>query len=222
MPWTFPGINISSPPGYGADWGAVFVGAGVQSRGRNNNTTDGAMGAGFGLGDANKYVGLEVGVSMLSFQNPDRGGIALKVSRRLPSNFGVAIGRENAVTWGTTDAPKSWYGSVSRMFQLKQFADEWFSAFTLTAGVGNGRFLPESKLLARQDGINVFGSAAIRIQQPVSFIADWAGQDLNLGLSITPLRNWGLFVNPSLADVTGNAGNGARFLLGVGFGYIFI
>ena len=68
---------------------------------------------------------------------------------------------------------------------------------------------------------NVFGSVGLRVVEPVSVIADWTGQDLTLGTSIAPFRNFPLVITPAVADVTGNAGDGARFILGVGFGYSF-
>jgi len=223
IPWTFPGINISSPTGYGANWGAVFIGGGYQNRARFTDTGDGALGAGLGLGDSKEYVGVQVDVSILSLNNADRGGLTLKLHRMLPYNFGIAFGVENVASWGgTSDAPRSYYGSISRVFLLSPDPEEVFSALTLTAGVGSGRFQSESNVLLGRDSVGVFGSAALRVAEPLSFIADWTGQDLNLGLSITPLREWGLFINPSIADVTGNAGNGVRYLIGVGFAYIFV
>ena len=54
-----------------------------------------------------------------------------------------------------------------------------------------------------------------------SVIADWTGQDLFLGASIVPFRRIPLFIVPGVADVTGKAGNGARFVLGVGYGIHF-
>ena len=57
----------------------------------------------------------------------------------------------------------------------------------------------------------------LRAIDRVSLIADWTGQDLNLGASIVPFRNLPLVITPAVADVTGNAGDGARFILGVGY-----
>jgi hypothetical protein len=222
IPWTFPGINISSQPGFGADWGTAALGVGFQNRARFTQVADGALGAAVGMGDATNYIGVEADVSMFSFHDASRGGLMFKVHRRLPYSMGVAVGVENAASWGGTDAPRTYYGAFSKVFALTDYPSDWFSALTLTAGAGNGRFLSQNTLAQGKDGVNPFGSAALRIQEPVSLIVDWSGQDLNLGLSITPLRDWGLFINPSLADVTRNAGDGMRFVMGVGFGYVFI
>jgi hypothetical protein len=61
----------------------------------------------------------------------------------------------------------------------------------------------------------------VRLAEPISFIADWTGQDLTIGTSIAPLRRIPVVITPAVADVTGNAGDGARFILGIGLGYTF-
>ncbi len=231
--WTMPGLTINSPSGFGADWGQLFVGGGFQNRARFTTTADGAIGAGFGIGDSNKYVGVETSVSVYDVSQFSNGGINVKVHRNLPEFFSVAVGREGLVTWGNGSSDvQSWYGTVSKIFFLKRDPQAWFSALTLTAGLGNGRFLSQSNIATNQaltgnpnasgTGVNPFGSASVRIQEPVSFIADWTGQDLNLGLSITPIRTLGLFINPTLADLTHSAGDGVRFVLGGGLAYSFL
>jgi len=59
-------------------------------------------------------------------------------------------------------------------------------------------------------------SVGVRVLSPLSLIADWTGQDLMLGASIVPFVRLPLFIAPAFADVTGSAGDGARFVLGVG------
>jgi hypothetical protein len=61
----------------------------------------------------------------------------------------------------------------------------------------------------------------LRVAEPVNLIAEWTGQDLNLGVSIVPFREIPLVITPALADVTNNAGDGARFVLGIGYGFSF-
>lgn len=226
VPWTFPGTAVSSPSGYGAQWGQFFAGGGYQNKARGTNAADGSIGAGLGVGNASKYVGLEASVSIYDVSQFKNGGLNLKLHRQLPSYFSIAIGSEALATWGTSSGLRSYYGSISKVLLLKQDPSQWFSALTLTAGVGNGRFLPVTNLAATRDGkgtgANVFGSAAIRVKEPVAIIADWTGQDLNLGLSITPIRTLGLFLNPAIADVTKTAGNQIRFIFGAGLAYSFI
>jgi hypothetical protein len=55
---------------------------------------------------------------------------------------------------------------------------------------------------------------------PISFVTEWTGQDLAMGLSIVPFKNFPLTITPAFRDITG-AGEGARFVLGTGIGFGF-
>ncbi len=72
-----------------------------------------------------------------------------------------------------------------------------------------------------ENSVNVFGSVGLRVAETVSLIADWTGQDLTIGASIAPFRNLPLVITPAVADITDNAGDGARFILGVGYNFRF-
>lgn len=223
-----PGSSSGSPTAFGADFGSVFTGASFQERTRFTTSSDGAVSAGFGLGNATKAVGLEVAVSVLDLTSRgsddrafDRGSVSLKLHRRLPNNFAVAVGYENALVWGFTDAGSSFYGVGSKIFQFQDSPRKPFSSLTVSLGVGNGRFRTEDDFNADNKTVNVFGSAGLRVLEPVSVIADWTGQDLTLGASIAPFRNIPIVITPAIADVTGSAGDGSRFILGVGYSYSF-
>lgn len=227
-PAASPGSSSGSPTAFGADFGSIFAGASYQARTRFTNSADGAISAGFGLGDATKAVGLEVAVSVLDLtsrgsddQAFDRGSISFKLHRRLPNNFAVAIGYENALVWGFTDAGSSFYGVGSKIFQFQDSPSKPFSSLTVSLGVGNGRFRTEDDFNADKKTVNFFGSAGLRVLEPVSIIADWTGQDLTLGASIAPFRRIPIVITPAIADITGSAGDGSRFILGIGYSYSF-
>ena len=214
-----PGSSLGSPSAFGADWGDLFVGASFQERTRFTDEADGAVVGGFGIGDARKLVGLEVAVTVFdlfeeTFQD---GGISFKLHRDLGDGLGVAFGVENAIIWGDLDTGSSAYGVVSKVFRFRD-GSEPFSTLTVNLGLGGGRFRSEEDVFDDEDTINVFGSAGLRVLEPISVIADWTGQDLNLGVSIVPFRNIPLTITPALADVTNNAGDGTRFVLSIGYG----
>jgi hypothetical protein len=71
------------------------------------------------------------------------------------------------------------------------------------------------------DSIGVFGSAGLRVVEPMSVIIEWSGQNLNAGISLIPFRNLPLTVNLSGADLTGSAGDGTRFIMSIGYNYFF-
>lgn len=225
-----PGSSALSPTAFGASFGQAFVGAAFQARTRFTNSSDGTIAAGFGLGDARKAAGLQVSVTVLNLFNNreggddsafNRGSISFKLHRLISNDLAVAVGVENALVWGYTDAGTSGYGVASKIFRLKQNPAEPFSSVTLSLGLGGGRFRSEDDFQNGADSINVFGSAAVRVTESVSAIADWAGQDLTLGVSIVPFREIPLVITPAFTDITGSAGDGARFFLGVGYNYSF-
>ena len=217
------GSSVGSPTAFGADSGDAFVGASFQSRARDTDKSDGAITAGFGLGDARRSVGLEVAVSVVDLIGDtfEDGGVSFKVHKLLPNNFAIALGVENAINWGNTDGGTSAYGVASKILPLRDNPAGSFSRLTVSLGVGSGRFRSEDDVDDDKDTVNVFGSVGLRAIDRVSLIADWTGQDLNLGASIVPFRNLPLVITPAVADVTGNAGDGARFILGVGYAFSF-
>ena len=61
----------------------------------------------------------------------------------------------------------------------------------------------------------------MKVVQPINTIIEWSGQDLGLGLSITPFKKIPLVITPAITDITGRAGDGSRFILGVGYSFSF-
>ncbi|NEQ33221.1 MAG: S-layer homology domain-containing protein [Leptolyngbya sp. SIO4C5] len=214
-----PGSSVGSPTAFGADWRDVFFGATFQERTRFTNRSDGAIGLGFGLGDARNLVGLEVALAIVDLRGDafEDGGVSFKLHRQFEGNWAVAVGVENLITFGDPDGGESGYGVVSKVFRLREDPSQPFSSVTASVGAGGGRFRPEDS----DDDLGIFGSVGVRVVEPVSVIADWTGQDLNLGVSVAPFRNFPLVITPALADVTGEAGDGTRFIMGVGVGTRF-
>jgi hypothetical protein len=232
-----PGMTIFNPAGFGADNNTIFLSGSYQSRTRFTDSNDGELGIGIGLGDARDFLGLELSYSLNSFgrsQGFGSGGFNAKIHKRLDDDLSVAIGWNrfaNVVFGGGAGIPfdyprNSYYAAATKVFATTPSSDSFLSRIALTAGVGSGSFLSERTLLdaaARgvdPTGLNVFGSAAFRIAQPISAVVEWTGQDLAAGLSIVPFQGFPLVISPSFRDITG-AGNGARFVLGTGLTYQF-
>lgn len=218
-----PGTTIVTPSGYGKSWGSAGIGIGFQGRTRFTEQSDGAIGLSAGFGNPQKTVGFDVGVSIFNLNDGfgDRGSVSLKLHRSFPENWTVAIGWQNALIWGESDAGTSLYAVTSKMFRLKENTNQAFSQLYLSAGLGTGQYRTETQIQDDIETIGVFGSAALRVAEPVNLIAEWTGQDLNLGVSIVPFPEIPLVITPALADVTNNAGDGARFVLGIGYGFSF-
>jgi hypothetical protein len=219
-----PGLTIAVPSGFGADRNTLYTSATYQSETRFSDVEDGAAAIGFGFGNADEAVGVELSYTMASFgRNRDfgSGGFNLKVHRRLPGDVSVAAGWNGFLNFGDdNDFEDSLYGSASKVFRLKDDIDKPFSRVAVTAGIGNGQFRTEEAVDEDEAGVNAFGSLSVRVARPVSAIVEWTGQDLSLGASVTPFENIPITITPAVRDVAG-AGDEPRFVLGVGMGYQF-
>ncbi|WP_233219820.1 hypothetical protein [Pleurocapsa sp. CCALA 161] len=219
---TSPSITIINPSAYGAAWGNVGIGIGYQERARFREDADGVIGLGFGLGDPQKNLGLQVGVSLVDVSSPfSDGSINLKLHRRLPKDFAVAIGVQGLTTWGNTDGGSSVYGVATKRFKLRPDRTKPFSELYTTLGVGGGQFRSESNINEGNENVGVFGSLAVKVIQPIGLVAEWSGQDLTIGVPLVPFRKLPLVIVPSITDVTGSAGDGTRFVLGLGYSFSF-
>jgi len=210
-----PGTSAQSPTAYGADWGDGFLGAGFEGRVRyTKNLPDGAVFAGFGLGNSDDNIGFEGDITSFSTVRSGFGNhssFSFKLHRNLPGNFAVAAGWEDAIRTKGLDGGTSIFGVVSSAYKR----------VTVSAGLGGGRFRTEYNIDNDIHRVNAFGSVGVRVAEPVSLIADWAGQNLAIAASIVPFARLPLFILPGVADLTHSAGDGPRFILGVGLGFRF-
>ncbi len=217
-----PSVTIINPSGYGASWGNAGIGLGLQQRTRFRNQADGVLGLGFGLGNPQKNVGLQIGLTLVDLSRLfEDGTINLKLHRRLPLDSSIAVGAQGAVTFGDTDGGSSVFGVVTKRFVLKQDRTKPFSELYTTVGVGGGQFRSEFDINSGVESVGVFSSIALKVIQPISVITEWSGQDLTIGTSIVPFRNLPFAIVPAVTDITGSAGDGARFILGLGYSFSF-
>jgi hypothetical protein len=222
-----PASTASAPTAFGAAWGQAFVGAGFQGRARHTQVKDGAVVMGVGLGSPVRLVGAEVALTSFSTVNTgffQRTGVSVKLHRLFPANVGVAVGWENAFTTADRNGREeagSLYVVASQVVTVDDDPTALFATLTASLGLGTGRFRSERRILDDDGGVGVFASLGIRILEPLSVIVDWTGQDLVLAASISPFPSIPLVLTPALADVTGSAGDGTRFILSVGSGFDF-
>lgn len=217
-----PSITIINPSAYGASWGSAGIGLGFQERVRFDDTADGVIGLGFGLGDPRKNVGAQIGISLVDVSSPFRdGAINLKLHRRLPQDFAIAFGVQGLATWGNTDGGSSVYGVFTKRFKLRKDRTKAFSEIYTTLGLGGGQFRSESNINNGDETVGVFSSVAVKIAQPVGLVTEWTGQDLTIGTPLVLFRKLPLVIVPAVTDITGTAGDGARFVLGVGYSFTF-
>jgi len=219
-PSVAPGIVFGSPTAFGADWGTIGVGVGGATLPKTSaDDYDGSAGFVFGLGDAEKFIGLETIVNVVSLTEGfgDDGSVAFKAHTRLPGGMSIAVGLENTLRWGDADSPageSSVYIAGTKIFDLDSGAGSLPLAVNL--GLGDGRFNDPG-----DSGANVFGGIAIMPHEQVSLIADYAGTGLNLGASFVPVRSVPLIISLGFVNVTERNNRDAEFAGGIGYSHSF-
>ncbi len=216
-----PGITVQSPTGFTAEAGDVFAGVGFQQRPRYVHQPDAALVVGFGIGSARNTVALETAVTSYSTVRSGFGkhmAVSFAASRLVTDNTGIALGWESAIHSSRTDGETSIYGAVSKVFSLREDPETPFGEMALTAGLGSARFRSGADVQDGENGVGGFGSMSVVVIPHVSAIADWSGQNLNLAVSFAPLARFPLVITPGITDITHNAGDGRRFIVGAGAG----
>lgn len=224
-----PGISSGSPIAYGANWRDAFVGVGFQMPVRYSDDADGGAALGIGLGNSIDAVGLELVVNPLStFRSGvgNRVGFSAKLHKLFVNNWGIAAGVQNIIMNKNDDSgDPSIYGVISKVMELNGTS---LPVLTLSGGVGNNGFRLEKDIREDNSTVGLFGSAALRVHEQVSLIADWGGQDLTAAVSFVPFAAFPLVITPGIADLTGTAGTYGRtesirprFVLSAGLAFRF-
>lgn len=229
-----PGVSTASPLAFGPNWGDVFFGVGYQAETRNDGGDDGSVSGGFGLGNAKDAIGLEVVLVSASTVRSgffERTMMSLKAHKLLPNNSGIAVGVEAIELSGNSGGKATWFAAASRVVPVRNGGDPStpFSQATLNIGMGNGRFCQAEKktsgattyFLTKDCAASVFASIGLRANQYIGLIADYTGQDINLGVSLAPFPKFPIVITPALVDVAGTANDKPRFTLGAGIGMHF-
>ena len=243
-----PPVNgITTPSGFGANWGTVFIGSGYQDSLAPNpwlnsprsvpalvNTTGFGLGAGFGIGNSRDLVGLETSYSTFSNGGgPDgstglglfsRGAVNFKLHKQFGNHLAIAAGWENAIKHGYDNSDQTvrdtFYGVVTGVLPVSDTNN-----FTASVGIGNGRFRQIGDIVNDRNTTSFFGSLGFRISENIGIVTDYNGRNFSLGL---PLNfrlsdNIGVQVTPAILDIAGDkiSGEVSRFAIGGGVGLRF-
>ncbi|HVT36116.1 MAG TPA: hypothetical protein VHE37_11040 [Nevskiaceae bacterium] len=216
---------------FGAGWGDLGVGIGGATQpGSGGQHYDGSASIVGGIGNPDKYVGLEAGLNIISLRDSGAGdsfahdgNMAFKFHSNLPGEVSVGVGVENVVRWGkpkTGDPAKgipptrsSVYGVGTRIFDLNPGGSNKLP-LAVNLGVGNHRFTSSGK-----GSVGAFGGVALLPLPSLSLIADWTGPELNAGVSWAPLPRWPLTVSLGAANVTSRRAGHPEFAGGIGYGF---
>ncbi|GAP93793.1 hypothetical protein [Leptolyngbya sp. NIES-2104] len=222
IPAYSPGSSVGVPTAFGANFGDAFVGLSFSNRRPRINEADGALSVGFGLGDSETALGLEVSANIGSLRRFGRNGdIGFKLHRSLPGKAAIALGFDSGIVWGEENETtvSTLYGAASKVFDLRPGNLEDSLPLTLTLGIGGGRFRSFENIQNGQGGVGVFASAGLRVVPQASVIGSWTGQDLNLGVSYVPLKTTPLFLTFVVGNVLSRNDNATLFSFGIGYGF---
>ncbi|WP_310483803.1 S-layer homology domain-containing protein [Chamaesiphon sp. VAR_48_metabat_403] len=232
----YPVGGLTTPNAFGLSWGNVFVGSSYQASTRaalylnppnqGQDRKDGAAYLGFGLGDARNFLGLETVATSYStiFSGfLKNSSLSFKLHKQFGDNFAIAGGYENAVLLSKNlDGGQTGYGVASYIVNPDPNVG-FFSNTTISVGGGAGRFRSVGDIRNGKNSYGVFGSLGTRLSPNFSLVADWNGQDLNLGLPITVYLNDSATIQlvPSIVDLVNKETGGSRFTLNAGLGFRF-
>lgn len=212
-PAASPGASMGSPLAFGAQWGAAYLFVGGQNRGPGTDERvaaklSGAYGGGFGLGDASRYVALQVDYAVLDASNGPGGAsnLNLKLHKAFATqDAAVAIGVENLGRWGDAkDVARAYYVTGTKVYNLTPGDIANPRPVTVTMGWGNGRFrnTERNQKDSFKSSYNLFGSVGYSFHPQVGVIADLSSEVITLGTSFVPMKKVPLSVNVGIYDVT--------------------
>jgi hypothetical protein len=188
--WPNAGSNsILVPSGWGASAGMVFFGIGTTTPQVYSDRSDGDSGAGFGLGNPSKNLGLELSVAMMDLSKRDNFSFGFKVHRIIADGTSIGIGGMNLFHDKLkSDADDSYYVVVSHSMQnLQTESNPYESKLQFNLGVGRGMFSTMSPYDVAagkgKHGTYIFGSTAYEIFKATNAIVEWSGMNLNAGVS---------------------------------------
>lgn len=227
-PNSYAGATFGSPLAFGADWGVVGIGVYGQTLPSEFNGQkvgkkedfDGSAALVFGLGDANKYVGLETAVVTTSLTGSgdltgnddsddfgESGGLSFKLHTNVPGGAALAIGVIGTGRWGEAEDnnSSSVYAAATKVFSIDTGSSR--HALVANIGVGDGAFTNQLD----DDGVNVFGSLAFYFTRQFSLIADYSGRFTNIGLSAAPFGGVPLVITVGAVNVGDRFDSAAQF-----------
>jgi hypothetical protein len=216
-----PVASIGAPNAFGSG-NAIFMGGMYVNHYPQSTASDGMMNFGVSLGDAHKYLGvvLSTALTSLGVNNDSFGSnglVGLRINRYLREHTAIAFGMSNLSGWGVhRNQAKSYYGAITQGFTLGL-------PMTINFGIGSGGFNNPADVSANNDNhVRVFAGWAMKVCKNLSFIVDYATQQLNVGgaftFNITPKTP--LFISLSGNNVNKHDGS-AYFQAVGGIAYVF-
>ncbi len=227
-PNSYAGASFGSPIAFGADWGAIGLGVYGQTlpdefngqQVSDDEDFDGSAALVVGLGDADRYAGLEVAVVTTSLTGSgdltgnadsddfaESGGLSFKLHTNLPGGAAVSAGVIGTSRWGEAEDQNqsSVFANASKVFAIDTGSRRL--ALVATVGLGDGLFTNS----IGDDGVNAFGTLALYFTRNFSVIVDHTGRFTNVAASLAPIRGQPLVLTLGAVNVGERFGSDAQF-----------
>ncbi|RCJ35182.1 hypothetical protein A6769_19025 [Nostoc punctiforme NIES-2108] len=219
-----PTLSFGIPSAFGANMGDFFFAASGATRKERNGDAgfDGSTSVGFGLGDSQKLIGLEVSFNNGSIKNFGANGtFDLKAHRVLyagsKNQIAAAVGWNTFAQYGNEAiADSTVYGAVTNVSVLQPNNPHNKMPLAFTVGVGGGNFR------SGNDSVGVFGGFGLQVDPQVGIGASWSGVGLNAGVSFVPVPTIPLTIVLQGSDLTDRTPGGTAFIISVSYGFNFL
>ena len=220
-----PSLGGGVPTGYVGGWGDYYIAASAGTPGKQRaGSIDGSLNLGFGFGDPERTLGLEVNWGIGSFKNFNaNGSVGLSAGRLLVnrSDLQVAVGGGlmDAYSYGNEPGKPSvnGYGAVTVAFPLRPGDPSFPQRLQFSAGAGGNSFSAIDANFQTTDA-GFFVAAGLDVLPNLGVSIGQSSRSTNVNLSWIPLRNLPVFVNLVAADVFDVTPFGTVGVLSVGWG----
>ena len=209
LPYKPPNLNPTGiPSAFIAEWGNYYVATSMYGydNGETGTSIDGWLGAGVGLGNARRFVAMEIDFNLESLSDTDNGGsLDVRFARQLLStnSFALQIGAGWLGIASYGDWPKpggSVYGVLTAAMPLRPNDPTFRQTLQVNLGGGDGRFQRVDAVELLSSG--VFASVGVELIPNLGLSVGWAGKGLNSSLSYVPLRGLPLYLGLSGSNLT--------------------
>lgn len=228
LPYKPPNLNPTGiPSAFIAEWGNYYVATSMYGydNGETGTSIDGWLGAGVGLGNARRFVAMEIDFNLESLSDTDNGGsLDVRFARHLLStnSFALQIGAGWLGIASYGDWPKpggSVYGVLTAAMPLRPNDPTFRQTLQVNLGGGDGRFERVDAVELLSSG--VFASVGVELIPNLGLSVGWAGKGLNSSLSYVPLRGLPLYLGLSGTNLTNIDQTGRAVALTLSWGGSF-
>lgn len=220
-----PNLSGGVPSAYVANWGDYYILASAGTAGKQRDgQPDGSVGAGFGLGDAERAIALELNWGIGSVRNFNANGRFSAFASRMLVNqprLQVLVGGGvfDLVTYGNEEPQPdpTGFGVVTMALPLRQPNFEFNQVLQLSFGVGGQLFAALDNSFEGDD-YAPFGALGIELAPNLGISAGISGRGTNFNVSYTPFRELPISINLLAADVFDQSPFGTVGVLTVSWG----